>query len=179
MTKDGSAILLKIVDADGARGAPNLAIELRDRHDRGIGSRVVVIPLDGDLDAPTQAQRMADAERLIGSRTFVGVTDTMASASTDLPQNHQRFGSRDTTIDYEPGHFTVRQGGKIVARRETPKAWRGSSYFDKLLDLTCSNPDYLRNVYLATDAHLAVFDVAYRGNDSCWEPTNELHVVAW
>jgi hypothetical protein len=45
--------------------------------------------------------------------------------------------------------------------------------------IRCSNPDFLRDAFVAADAKLVVVRVAYRGTDTCWEPTSQLHVIAW
>jgi hypothetical protein len=46
-------------------------------------------------------------------------------------------------------------------------------------DLTCSNPPHLGGAYIGpASAKLIVVDVAYRGNDTCWEPNPKPHVVA-
>jgi hypothetical protein len=172
-TRDGKLVLVKVVDDDGARGQPNLTLELRDRNDHAL-DRVVVLALDEEPDDATRAKRAAAANKLIASHDFVPLFELVADEHVA-----NQFSGSGMTIHWDHEHFTFELDGKRVLDRAVPKKWRGGSYFDKGADLTCDNPDFLRGVYVAPATRLAVVDVAYRGNDTCWEPTGSVHVVTW
>jgi hypothetical protein len=172
-TRDGKLVLVKVVDDDGARGQPNLTLELRDRNNHTV-DRVVVLGLGEEPDDATRAKRAAAADKLIASHDFVPLIELVADEHTA-----NQFSGSGMTIHWEHEHFTFELGGKRVLDRAVPQKWRGGSYFDKGADLTCTNPDFLRGVYVAPETRLAVVDVAYRGNDTCWEPTGSVQVVTW
>jgi len=172
-TRDGKLVLLKVIDSDGARGAPNLAFELRDRNDRLV-ERVEVISLDEAADSATLARHAAAADKLIADHDLVPLEGL---ANDSDVEGH--FAGLDMTVVWEHERYTfTRQGAKLFTR-PVPKAWRGRSFFSKVDDLTCNNPDFLRAVSVAPNHRLAVVDVGYKGNDTCWEPTDQVHVVTW
>lgn len=174
ITKDGALVLLAVVDDDGARGEPNLVFEVRDRKDKTI-ERVVVLELDKpEPDAAEKARRVAAAEKLFASREWIEMTAMTRSADRE-----EHFEGNGTTIDWKSERIKIARAGKKVVDRAVPTAWRGGSYFLKAEDLTCSNADFLASAYVAGEHPLVVVDVAYRGNDTCWEPTSTLHVVSW
>jgi hypothetical protein len=43
----------------------------------------------------------------------------------------------------------------------------------------CSNPAFLSGAYHATEINALVVDIGYKGTDTCWEPSDQLHVIAW
>ena len=96
-------------------------------------------------------------------------------------------GARDTghyegagvAIDWVRERIKITRDGKRVVDRAVPAKWRGGSYYNKLEDITCKNPDFLGGAYARPDVTLVVVNVSYDGNDSCWAPSPELHVVAW
>jgi hypothetical protein len=175
VTKDGSAVLLKIVDDDGARGEPNLALELRDRRDRKT-QRVVVVALDETPSADTLATRAAAATKLLAAHELVALS-ALAGGSDDHDAGH--YEGAGITIDWAREHVTIKRDGKLVVDRAVPSAWRGGSWRNKTEGITCHNPDFLDGAYVSADANLVVVKVAYRGTDTCWEPTSQLHVIAW
>ncbi|HEY6034645.1 MAG TPA: hypothetical protein VIV58_10310 [Kofleriaceae bacterium] len=172
-TRDGKLVLVKVIDDDGARGAQNLALELRDRSDRVV-ERVVVLALDERADAATLARRAAAADALIESHQLVPL-DELARTSDDDGE----FAGAGMTVHWAHERFAFALNGKRVLDRPVPVKWRGTRYFSKLEDLTCNNPDFLRGVSASPANRLAVVDVAYKGNDTCWEPTGHAHVVTW
>jgi hypothetical protein len=176
VTRDGRFVVLAIVDGDGARGAQNLAIELRDRKDRTL-ERVVVLGVDEELDQlddATRAQRAAAAHKLLAAHELVPLQELEGTAD-----DVAHFEGAGITIDWAREHITIKRNGKRVVDRAVPTKWRGSSYYSKVEDLTCENPDFLGAALARPDVSLVVVDVAYRGNDTCWEPTSQLHVMSW
>ena len=172
-TRDGKLVLLKVIDSDGARGAPNLAFELRDRNDRLV-ERVEVISLDKAADSATLARHAAAADKLIADYDLVPLEGL---ANDSDVEGH--FVGLDMTVVWEHERYAFTQHGAKLFTRQVPKAWRGTSFFSKVDDLTCNNPDFLRAVSVAPNHRLAVVDVGYKGNDTCWEPTDQVHVVTW
>ena len=172
-TRDGKLVLVKVIDDDGARGMPNLTLELRDRNDRTV-QRLVVLALDEEVDAATVARRAAAADELIAKHELVPL-DELARTSDDDGE----FAGAGMTVHWAHEHFAFTLNGKRVLDRPVPAKWRGRSYFDKGADLTCNNPDFLRGVAASPANRLAVVDVAYKGNDTCWEPSGSVHVVTW
>jgi hypothetical protein len=174
MTRDGAFVLLYVIDADGARGQPNLALEIRDRKDRTL-ERVVVLGVEeAELDAPTRATRAAAAQKLIASRAFVALGELEGA-----PDDAAHFEGAGIAIDWSREHMTITQDGKRVVDRAVPAKWRGGSYYNKVEDLRCENPDFLAGAYAVSGVPILVVDVAYRGTDTCWEPTAQLHVLSW
>jgi len=171
-TRDGKLVLVKVIDDDGARGMPNLALELRDRTDRTV-QRLVVLALDEEVDAATVARRAAAADSLIASHQLVPLDELARTSDED------EFAGAGMTVHWAHEHFAFTLNGKRVLDRPVPVKWRGTSYFDKGADLTCNNPDFLRGVAASPTNRLAVVDVAYKGNDTCWEPSGSVHVVTW
>lgn len=178
-TADGSAVLLQIVDQDGARGEPNLAFEVRDRRDRTL-NKAVVEKLDENVSAATIAARIATANNLIASKPFTAVAALPSSEVDDSRDpDRRRFAGNGLVVELLGDELVVRQDQRKVVARRIPKAWRGPKYHLASEDLDCSNPEFLSNVYAAPAAKLIVVNIAYHGNDTCWEPTDQLHVVAW
>ena len=44
---------------------------------------------------------------------------------------------------------------------------------------TCENPASLGAAHVSLEHKLALLTISYSGNDTCWEPSNAPHVVAW
>ena len=75
----------------------------------------------------------------------------------------------------------IQQGGKVVVD-EVMKDWLVENrpmYEGAGEDEVCSNPIYLDSLHIDGGRRVAVIGVEYHGNDSCWEPTGQAHVVAW
>jgi hypothetical protein len=177
-TADGSAVLLQIVDRDGARGEPNLAFEVRDRKDRATRS-VAVMKLDEDAIAATLAPRVAEANKLIASQPFVAVPELPKIETPEDLAMTRRYGDARLDVKLSGGRLIVELDHERVVDRRIPASWRGKTYHLQGEDIECANPEYLGGVYAAPAAKLVVVDITYRGNDTCWEPTDQLHVIAW
>jgi len=174
VTRDGRFVLLAIVDDDGARGAPNLAFELRDRKDSMV-QRVNVLAIDEELDAPTKAARVGSVQAVLAAHDFVPMIALAGDRDEGL------FSGAGVSVSWGSEHFTIARDGKRVVGRAVPAAWRHRRYYLKGAGLWCENPDLLAGGWAAADAEakLVVVDVAYHGNDTCWEPSSQLHVISW
>ncbi|HUJ63585.1 MAG TPA: hypothetical protein VLX92_34030 [Kofleriaceae bacterium] len=97
----------------------------------------------------------------------------------DRDSPRRRYAQDDTVVELRAGRLTISQSGKRVVDRRIPAAWRGRSYDSRSADLTCHNDEFLASAFVVPHARMVVLDIAYHGTDTCWEPTDELHVVSW
>jgi hypothetical protein len=172
IAEDGSFVLLNLVDPDGARGAPNLAFELRDRSDRKT-ARVDVLKLDEEPSAETLENRVAAAQRLLRKQPLWRMTELVGDQDTG------RFEGDNVVVIWKRQHITIKHVDATVVDRDVPAAWLHKPYYAKHEGITCKNPAFLREVYVMPVHNLAVVEVAYSGTDSCWAPSPQLHVIAW
>jgi hypothetical protein len=168
-TRDGKHALIPVSDDDGARALPNLTLELRDRSDKVV-DRVVVLALEEELDDKQRALRAAAAERLLAKHELEPLMPNGMDA------DHFSAG---TSIAWQRGRFSISYANEVLVERAVPVRWRGTTYYDKREGITCKNPDFLNNAWFNVNARIAVVEVAYRGNDTCWAPSRQRHVVAW
>ena len=43
----------------------------------------------------------------------------------------------------------------------------------------CKNPAFLAGVFHAPDVNAVLVEIGYKGTDTCWQPSDSFHVVAW
>lgn len=198
LSADGSRVLLAKRGEDGARGAPNLALEVRDRDDRQLAHLVVMTPEQGEAygggaETPAAPPDLGPANAWIAGEhakaNFAPMTATDAVEGTEteaqeqageVPPRLATVGALVVSFD-EGAHLIITDGGKPVLDR-TMSAWQPPSYpmYEGAgPDEQCFNPVYLQRVYVDAAHHLAVLEVAFRGTDTCWEPDDEFHVVTW
>jgi hypothetical protein len=97
VSADGSRVLLAIQDSDGARGNPNLRLELRDRNDRVVETQVVLRIEEGG-DNPS------------GQAPVVDVKARAAAANKWLAQLHARLAFeplKPLVVDISQGPFEM------------------------------------------------------------------------
>lgn len=182
--RDGQRVVLAQIDADGARGHRNLRIVVKDRSDTEIESMVVMTVdeqelLDAEMQAtPALRARIDAANKLLGALHTEHTLSSLVALSTDANRNSPapvtRVAGDRIAIEWSvSGHLKVTANGIAVVERDEPtwlaRARRGD----------CSNPTYVDAAYAAPSAKLVVLSIGYRGDDACWEPDNQLHVVAW
>ena len=172
VSRDGRFLLVSTEESTGARVAQNLAFELRDRKDRTL-QRIVVMAVDEEPDAAARASRVSAVHALLAAHDFVPLV-----AFTGSREDGQ-FSGGGLAVSWGSEHMTIAHDGKRVVDRAVPVAWRGSRHYLKSEEMMCENPDLLGGAWGALDAKLVVVQVAYHGNDTCWEPASQLHVVAW
>jgi hypothetical protein len=168
-TRDGKRVLIPVSDDDSARALPNLTLEVRDRSDKVI-ERVVLLALEEELDDKQRTERAAAAERLLAKHEL----EPLMPNGND--SDHFAVG---TSITWQRGRFSISYASDVLVERAIPMKWRGTTYYDKREGITCKNPDFLNNAWFNVSARIAVVEVAYRGNDTCWAPSRQRHVVAW
>ena len=188
VSDDGQQVLLDWVKGDGARGFPNLRLVVRDRSDRTLDTRVV---LDAD-----EVEEKQDAVDVAPFNAWLAETNatrrwrplTAGTVEQGEPAGDEMFASTQTgqaggiRVRFDDtAHLVVEQDGKVVVDT-VERGWLVPDhpmYEGAAADEICSNPIYLDSVHVDEARRLAVIGVEFRGNDSCWEPTGEYHVVAW
>jgi hypothetical protein len=180
-TADGTFVLFAVSEDSGARGDPSLAFEIHDRRDRLVGKRVTVLGLDEAPDDPTRPARIAAAQALIASHPFVAMTALPRAEVLDGEHyaEHEQYADTGTVVEWLDGTLAITLPRQPIVQRKAPASWYVADYYMKSEDLTCHNPPFLAGAYVGpASAKLVVVDVAYRGNDTCWEPGAKPHVVA-
>jgi hypothetical protein len=188
VSADGATIVLGIQDNKSPAGFANYRFELRDRRDgkikvHGVLTAKEAEPLyteDGQLagiddriDAANrwlaeqhQALRLAPLQQLAPEPGEEGIVDTRRASSGEL------------TLEWKEDRLTIAKGGAPLHAQATPGSWHAKSYA-VAPDFTCSNPSFLGAAHVSLDRKVAVVTVRYYGTDSCWEPPDAPHVVAW
>lgn len=186
VSDDGMHVLLAWQMGDGGRGYPNLRLVTIDRADKAIDTRVV---LDQDkvddgatVDAAAQNQFLAESNARERWRPLAAAPVEKAEDGEDYFSRSQSATLGDWTVRFDDSaHLVIAQGGKAVVDTVESK-WLVEDhpmYEGAAEDEVCSNPIFLDEVYLDGARRVAVIGVAYYGNDSCWEPSGEYHVVTW
>ena len=190
---DGSRALIAWRQDDGGRGYPNLRLQVVDRADQVVDARVV---LDADqVEAMAEAstvevaahnQYLADSNGALRWRPLAAApveADAAGGVEADAYGGSAWVSALgDVTVRFDiTAHLVIAQGGKVVVD-QVMTAWLAKDhlmYEGAGADEVCSNPIYLDTVHADGGRRLAVIGVEYHGNDSCWEPTGQFHVVAW
>jgi len=188
VSADGAAVLLGIQDHDGGRGNPNYRFELRDRNDAKLAEHTVLTANEADsmYDAAGPsvelAQRVDAANRWLteqhAARRFVPLTKLEVLPGEEIASSFRATGG-GVTVEWRQNRLTIAQGGKLVLERATPQAWLAKPRTVPGGDLTCENPAFLDGAAVSLEHKLALIVVGYGGTDTCWEPEDQHHVVAW
>ena len=186
--RGGEVAVVAVRDNDGGRGYPSLRIEVRDRSDKLIQTIPVMTANEFEALAPggkpgaMLARRIADANHALA--TLHGLHDLveMHALEVQKPTNtpaHLAMAD-DIDVDFGGDHVDVliHDSERVLAHRATG-SWEVAPSKDCAKCEMCEHPAYLGNAYHATGIDLVVVDVAYMGTDTCWEPSDQLHVVAW
>ncbi len=182
---DGGAVMLAVTDDDAARGFPNLALVERGRDDRELGKRVV-LALPVDDEEPSPPKDVQGANQWLAERHQQRDWRPLTAAAPPAPPDDGAEEDADDVITlgavevrWNEGHLVVTSGGAKVVDA-THADWTVKPYpMCDSCDETCVNPSTLRAVAGDLANRLLVVTIAYRGNDSCWEPSAAQHVVSW
>lgn len=192
---DGSRVLFDWQQGDGGRGYPNLRLQVVDRDDQVLDSRLV---LDADqvesmadaatVEVTSHNQYLADSNATLRWRPLATAPVEAATAAVGGDEADGYGASKwsstlgDLSVHFDvTAHLVIEQGGKVVVDK-VMWGWLEQDhpmYDGASADEVCSNPIYLDSVHVDGGRHLAVIGVEYHGNDTCWEPTGQYHVVAW
>ncbi len=185
----GEVVVVAHRENDGGRGYPNLAIDVRDRLDKLVQTIKILdsneyeklVP-DGKTPVPELVTRIADANEqlktLHGLHRLQPLVELRMGAPTDQPP-HLASDSR-VDVEWAGSHLRL-----FPHTRTVPVADRNGTAWLAPDRQTCDgcpicrNEAMLRAVYRSEDAHLVLVLIGYSGTDTCWEPTEQYHVVTW
>lgn len=192
VARSGELAVVAVDEGDGGRGYPNLRLEVRDRGDRIVDTHVVMASNEFETLVPDAAQAGPELVRRI------------AAANEQLAQLHARHDLvAMPAFDFKPDPFgpsqpargdglTVTFGsdhglrvsardnrGETTIAKVDGTSWLAPSGKHCPQCLPCENPAYLAGVYKAPGIDTLVVRIAYQGTDLCWEPGDQLHVIAW
>ena len=189
IARSGKTVVIALSDNDGGRGFPNLRFEIRDRTDRVVDKHVVMIANEYEQLVPDGLHPTAELERRI------------ASANTWLAQQHAAYDfvamtevaiadqfAYDAPIDTADARVTVRPDHRIHVRTADDKELTlvdGSAWLAPVIPPRCAqcepckNEAFVHAVYKVERIDVIVLRIRYAGNDTCWEPSDQLHVIAW
>lgn len=192
VARSGDLAVVAVDEGDGGRGYPNLRLEVRDRADRVVDTHVVMTANEFETLVPDAAHASPALERRI------------AAANEHLAKLHARHDLVTTPgFDFKPDPFGASQPahgdgltvtfGADHQLRVKARDNRGETTIAKVDGTSwlapsgkhcpqcepCENPAYLAGVYKAPGIDALVVRIAYQGTDLCWEPGDQLHVIAW
>jgi hypothetical protein len=184
VARRGTVVVLELRDNDAGRGNPNLRLEVRDRRDKPSEKLAVMaaneferlVP-DGLQAAPPLEQRIAAVNRRLAE-----LHEEYDLVPLQEYGNAELFGRTIEASDFiatfgSDSVFSMRtRDGKLLASVDgTP--WLAPSQTRCAQCPPCENPIWLKSLYVGDK--LVVVRVGYTGTDTCWEPSDQLHVVAW
>ncbi|HEY5926485.1 MAG TPA: hypothetical protein VIV11_32585 [Kofleriaceae bacterium] len=189
IARSGKLIVCALEDNDGGRGNPNLRLEIRDRGDRLVEKLVVMTPSeldtlvpDGSNASPMLDERIAAANRKLGElhadHDLITMQDVPISADK-LGSTHPARGD-SVVITFDTDYkLRVRSDDSRMLATVDGSSWRAPSGKRCAQCEPCDNPAYLAGAYKAPGIDVIVVRIRYQGTDTCWEPPDQLHVVAW
>ncbi|MEO7095340.1 MAG: hypothetical protein ABI175_18935 [Polyangiales bacterium] len=181
VSNDGKLVVFSTSENDAGRGNVNLTLESRTRADIG-DQKIKVLTVaeyermvNDDGPVPALAQRitaanswLTDLHRRVDLRPLPALVVDATDAWT---QHAAKLG--DIALDWQNDHLSITKAGASLISRDTPVTWHAHDRDQ------CSNPAKLGNAWVDAERKVALVEVVYNGNDSCWEPSPQLHVVAW
>lgn len=192
IARDGSLAVVAVSDSDGGRGYPNLRLEVRDRGDRVVETHVIMVSNEAEALIPDSVHAGPELERRIAAANdklaaLHAQNDLVTMRAFDFSPDpfgpSQPARSAGLTVTFGPDHVLRvrardRRAEKTVAKIDG-KSWLAPSGPRCPGCEPCENPAYLAGVYQADGIDAVVVRIAYQGTDLCWEPGDQLHVIAW
>jgi len=188
VSADGAAVLIGIRDDDGGRGNPNYRLELRDRRDARLAVHVVLTAneadamFDADGKTPELDRRIAAANRWLeeqhAARRLAPLQQLEVEPAPEIASSFRATGG-GVTVEWRPSRLTIARAGKPLLDRPTPATWLAEDRPPAAGAMTCHNPAYLGAAAVSLEHKLALLAIAYGGTDTCWEPNDAHHIVAW
>jgi hypothetical protein len=189
VARAGELAVVTVHDGDGGRGFPNLRLEIHDRMDKVLERIPVMISNEYETLAPDGkpgpelTKRITEANRELAKLHGVHDLQPMHAlelqATTDETDKHLAIGD-SLDVDWTGDHLHV-----FPHNTDKPLAtvaiapWLVHEVKRSSAAEPCSNPAFLANAYHAAEVSVLVIEVGYHGTDTCWEPGNQLHVIAW
>jgi hypothetical protein len=189
-SREGDFVVVATSEGDGGRGFPSLTLEARDRNDRLLARRVVFHPAeyrelwpeDRDPTAAIEA-RVKSANALLAAwhaEHDLAALVPLAREEGDEPPAVRRVYGLGIEISWLDETVRVaRSDDRVALAARAASAWQPSPVQRCPGCPVCVNPAYLRGGWKAHGRDLALVEVGFRGTDTCWEPGDRVHVVAW
>jgi len=182
----GEVVVVAIRESDGGRGFPNLRLEVRDRADKPIQTIAVLNSNDYEALAPDGTpnaeltRRIAAANReLVHLHDLHDLVSMHGLEIQKADDPHLAIGDGlDVDFNVDHVHIFRHNSDRPVFVRDA-RAWLVKEHAPCKGCGMCQNPAFLRAVYHAAALSVVVVQLSYRGTDTCWEPSDQLHVVAW
>ncbi|MEZ4367361.1 MAG: hypothetical protein R2939_13950 [Kofleriaceae bacterium] len=188
VARDGSVVVLADQGEDGARGAPNMVLRVRDRDDHALLDLPVFDP-DADAPGPSDDVMAEVKERLVElhARYDLRALDLVevprwgedgdVARAVTVGEVALRWGMSDEPA---PAPMTISVAGAAPRPVGNPAWFAGHArpWGDPPTD-TCENSAFLSGVAVAPTPRLALIRVSFTGTDMCWEPDSEWHVMTW
>lgn len=190
VARGGELVVVPMTASDGGRGYPNLRLDVRDRSDKLVRS-IEVLKADeweklqaADGSAgPELQKRIADANRELEKMQSLNQLVAMHPLDVQIPAHETRTTAHlaigdGFDVDFNGDHLHVfRHNASRSFITLDARPWLAPP--QKAAGEPCSNPAFLANTYHATNINVLVVELGYTGTDTCWEPGNQMHVVAW
>jgi hypothetical protein len=189
IARRGEVVALAYRDNDAARGFPNLRIELRDKHDAVVWTVPVMLPTefetlspDGKV-SPALGLRIghanAELQRLHGVHDFVAMHPLELLQPKDGGDAHLATGD-GIDIDWDADHLHVfrHNADRAIVTRDG-QSWLVPDHQPCAKCDVCKNPAFLAGVFHAPEVNAVLVEIGYKGTDTCWQPSDSFHVVAW
>lgn len=179
-------VVVPIREIDGGRGFPNLRLEVRDRGDQTIQTIEVLNSNEYEKLAPDGTpnaeltKRIADAnEALVHLHDLHDLVSMHPLEVQKSDEPHLAIGD-GLDVDWNTDHVHIfRHNSDRPVHVRDSRAWLIKEHEPCKGCGMCQNAAFLRAVYHVPQMSLVVMQLSYRGTDTCWEPSDQLHVVAW
>jgi hypothetical protein len=189
IARGGEVIVLAYRDNDQARGFPNLRIEVRDRHDATVWKVPVMLPTELEQVVPDGSTATPELERRIGHANaeltrLHGVHDFVPMHPLELlrpAEGDPHLATGDgIDVDWDLDHLHVfrRNSDREITSR-SGVAWLEPDHEPCPSCGVCKNPAFLAGVFHAPAIDAVLVELGYKGTDTCWQPSDQFHVVAW
>lgn len=188
VARRGEVLVLAYRDNDQARGFPNLRIEVRDKHDATVWTVPVLLPTEYERVAPDgtitpELERRighanAELQRLHGVHDFVAMHPLELLRPGDGDPHLATGDGIDVDWDIDHLHVFRRNSDREITSR-SGVAWLEPDHQPCPKCEVCKNPAFLAGVFHAPAIDLVLVELGYKGTDTCWQPSDQFHVIAW
>jgi hypothetical protein len=188
IARGGEVIVLAYKDNDQSRGFPNLRIEVRDRHDATVWKVPVMLPTeyeqlspDGTL-TPELGKRIghanAELQRLHGIHDFVPMHALEVLQPAEGDPHLATGDALDVDWDRDHAHVFRHNSDRDIVTRDG-HGWVEPDHQPCPGCEVCKNPAFLANVFHAPAIDAVLLELGYKGTDTCVQPSDQFHVIAW
>jgi hypothetical protein len=171
VSADGAQVAVVVPISANVQGA-GAKLVILDRADHAVREVVVQVP------GANQPLTLADANQLLATTHATARWAPLPAAvvlhSTKGEVRPTAIVAGNVTLT-GPNPVTVAIDGAKVFDHATPQ-WEAEKAAS---EPGCGNPSYLGGAALDPAHHLALVELHFEGSDSCIEPPNAFHVVAW